>query len=372
MGTRSIYEHESPITIAYRRCIHEIALALTNDTSMINDDINAIFELEQRIAKNHWTMAEQRTRIDESIHTTLGNLSRTLNVNSMEIIMNIRNAFVDMVQQSSWMDPISKSKAIEKAYAMIDEIGYPDYLSNDNLTRLETDYAEYNFNLSLMSNELIILRLKMKKNVQILREPVDRRKWVVAPTNIDATYTPEYNRISIGTIIGHEITHGFDDFGRKYDKDGNRILWWTNETIKKFNERKQCIINQYDQYRVTLAETELKINGSQTQGENIADISGLKEAFFAYQNWVRLTGTEEKKLPGLQKYSSEQLFFINFGSMWCSKITDELTLVYILQDVHSLAQFRVHGSTSNFVEFDRVFNCKLGQGNSRVNKCSIW
>ncbi|CAF1195796.1 unnamed protein product [Rotaria sp. Silwood1] len=114
------------------------------------------------------------------------------------------------------------------------------------------------------------------------------------------------------------------------------------------------------------------MNGSQAQGENIADIGGLKEAFFAYQDWVRLRGTEEKKLPGLQKYSPEQLFFINFGYMWCSKITDELTLAYILQDVHSLSQFRVHGSTSNFDEFDRVFGCKPGQGNSRVNKCSVW
>ncbi|CAF0819256.1 unnamed protein product [Rotaria sordida] len=514
LGIRSIYERESPITIAYRQCMHDIVLALTNDTSMINDDINAIFELEQRIAKYHWTIAEQMAHVDESIRTTLGNLSRTLDVNfdfvsylrhayglanislmdedivfineidfirnvssiinhysprtlqnylvwrfvvnridqmpkrfqmikqnflkvftgsksqrsrtiecatfvntnmdfavaklyiqkyfdenarnqSMEMIVNIRNTFIDIVQQSSWMDPISKSKAIEKVHAMIEEIGYPDYLGNDNLTRLETDYAEYNFNSSLMSNDLIILRLNMKKNVQMLREPVDPRKWVVAPTIIDATYTPEYNRITfaagvlqmpayhkdapkylnyggIGTIIGHEVTHGFDDFGRKFDKDGNRIPWWTDETIKKFNERKQCIIDQYDQYTVTLAGTKLKMNGSQTQGENIADIGGLKEAFFAYQNWVRQMGTEENKLPGLQKYTPEQLFFINFGYMWCSKVTDELTLSYILQDVHSLSQFRVLGPTSNFDEFDRVFGCKPGQGNSRVNKCSVW
>ncbi|CAF4915717.1 unnamed protein product, partial [Rotaria sp. Silwood1] len=198
----------------------------------------------------------------------------------MEMIENIRNTFIDMLQQSSWMDPMSKSKAIEKARAINEAIGYPDYLGNENLTKLETDYAEYNFNSSLMSNGLIILRLEMKKNVLMFREPVDRKKWAIPPTIVEATYTPQYNRISIGMFIGHEITHGFDDFGRQYDKDGNRIPWWTNETINKFNERKQCIIDQYDQYTVTLAGTELKMNGTQTQGENIADNGGLKEAFF--------------------------------------------------------------------------------------------
>ncbi|CAF1105914.1 unnamed protein product, partial [Rotaria sordida] len=503
LSIRSIYESENPITIAYRQFMYEIVLALTNDTSMINDDVNATFELEKQIAKYHWTVAELVAHIDENIRTTLGNVSRTLNVNfdfvnylrrayalanvslvnedivlvmtinfirnvssiidhyssrtlqnylvwrfvlsridqmpkrfqiiqqnfftvltgtksqkprttecatfvntlmgfavsklyiqkyfdenarnqSMDMIENIRNTFIDMIQQSSWMDSISKSKAIEKARNIIEEIGYPDYLGNENLTKLEIDYAEYNLNSSLMSNGLIVYQLEMKKNIKMLREPVDPKKWVIPPTIIEATYTALYNRITfaagilqmpayhkdvprylnyggIGMVIGHEITHGFDDFGRKYDKDGNRIPWWTNETINKFNERKQCIIDQYDQYAVTIDGTEIKMNGSQTQGENIADNGGLKEAFLAYRNWVRLRGSEEKKLPGLQKYSPEQLFFINFGYIWCSKMTDESTISFILQDLHSLPRFRVIGSTSNFAEFDRVFGCKPGQ-----------
>ncbi|CAF1355212.1 unnamed protein product [Rotaria sp. Silwood1] len=118
----------------------------------------------------------------------------------MEMIENIRNTFIDMLQQSSWMDPMSKSKAIEKARAINEAIGYPDYLGNENLTKLETDYAEYNFNSSLMNNGLIILRLEMKKNVLMFREPVDRKKWAIPPTIVEATYTPQYNRISTTSL----------------------------------------------------------------------------------------------------------------------------------------------------------------------------
>ncbi|CAF3759882.1 unnamed protein product [Rotaria sp. Silwood1] len=141
-----------------------------------------------------------------------------------------------------------------------------------------------------------------------------------------------------GAVIGHEITHGFDDSGRQFDKDGNRISWWTPETIDRFIERKTCIVNQYSRYVV--AQINRTLNGNQTQGENIADNGGIKESFYAYKKWAGAQENVDKKLPGLTKYSAEQMFFINYGQIWCSKMTDANVLNRILTGVHSPGEFR--------------------------------
>ncbi|CAF1266909.1 unnamed protein product [Rotaria sp. Silwood1] len=171
-------------------------------------------------------------------------------------------------------------------------------------------------------------------------------------------------------IIGHEITHGFDNTGRQFDKDGNRIPWWTNETIEKFNEHNQCFIEQYSNF--SIPEIDMNSNGNQTQDEDIADNGGLKAAFYAYQNWAKNNVNIDKKLPGLTKYSNEQMFFIHFGYTWCTRLSVSRIFNRLITDVHSLAHIRVIGSTSNFHEFDRVFSCKPGQRNSRVKKCVVW
>ncbi|CAF0813568.1 unnamed protein product [Rotaria sordida] len=313
---------------------------------------------------------------------------------SYEMIGNIQKAFIDMLEQTIWMDVTSKNKAIEKAQAIDEKIGYPDYLASDNVTQLETEYAEYIFNSSYISNVLKLLQIKAKTEFQLLRKPVDRKAWgLSAPTVVNAFYAPSKNQITfpagilqtpffdkdapkylnygaIGVVIGHEITHGFDNSGRQFDKNGNRIPWWTNETIQEFNNRKRCIVDQYSNF--TVPQINIKANGNQTQGEDIADNGGLREAFFAYQKWTKANPNVDKKLPGLSKYTSEQMFFINYAHTWCSKMTDSYALNRVLSDVHSLGQFRVIGPTSNFVEFDRVFNCRPGQGNSRVKKCIVW
>ncbi|CAF2933114.1 unnamed protein product [Rotaria sp. Silwood2] len=306
---------------------------------------------------------------------------------SLEMIRNIRKAWIDMLNQSTWMDDMSKSKAIEKAEAIDEKIGYPDYLASDNVTQLETEYAEYIFNSSHINNVLKLLQIKAKEEFQNFRKPIDHKVWgSTPPTDINAYYSLSKNQITfpagilqmpffdkdapkylnyggIGAIIGHEITHGFDNNGWQFDKDGNQIPWWTNETEEQFIQRKTCIIDQYNNY------TE---DGDKTQGEDIADNGGLRKAFFAYQKWAKDNPNVDKRLPGLSKYSPEQMFFINYAHSWCSKMTDLSAVSRASSNVHSLEQFRVLGPTSNFAEFDRVFNCKPGQGNSRVNKCIVW
>ncbi|CAF1088486.1 unnamed protein product [Rotaria sordida] len=510
---RQYYLNETKLTLAYKQFMYDLAMSLTNDTTMVDKDARDIYEFEKKIAFFHWTTAEQRARQNDIIRTTIGNLSRIFNTSfdftnylrqiyslanvtlfdndnvsvseleflrnasliidqhsprvlqnyfiwrfmmnraanmpkryrvireqfdrvyrgtnaerprsiscgayvnnnmgfavsklyikkyfdenaknqSLEMIHNIRSAFIEMLEESTWMDDVSKSKAKEKALAIDEKIGYPEYLSSDNITELEQDYAEYNFNESYIHNIFKMLKIKSKENFKILRETVDRKAWGASPpTVVNAFYTPSKNQIAfpagifqmpffnkdtpkylnyggIGAVIGHEITHGFDDNGRQYDKDGNRILWWTSETIDRFNKRKTCIVDQYSQY--ILEQINISINGNQTQGENIADNGGIKEAFYAYRKWVQKNGNFDKKLPGLIKYSSEQMFFINYAQVWCSKMTDSYAMNRVLTGVHSPGQFRVLGPTSNFDEFDRVFSCKPGQGNSRVNKCIVW
>ncbi|CAF4187989.1 unnamed protein product [Adineta steineri] len=245
-----------------------------------------------------------------------------------------------------------------------------------------------------MSNVLSLLQLHSKQDLRILRDPVDSKDWTgLLPTVINAAngrslneivfpaaflHTPMFDKDAprylnyggVGFVVGHEITHGFDSKGLEHDMNGNKIPWWTDATIAAFDERKKCIIEQYNNY--TMNQINLRLNGERTQNENIADNAGLKQAFFAYQQWTKTHKKLEKKLPGLTKYSTEQMFFLNFGHTYCEKMTKQSAYSYIMTDVHSPSQFRVFGPTSNFVEFDRVFGCKPGQGNSRVDQCSVW
>ncbi|CAF1405819.1 unnamed protein product [Adineta steineri] len=311
-----------------------------------------------------------------------------------EMVTNIIKAFIDMLENSTWMDSMSKTKAIKKALAIDVQIGYPDYLASDNVTQLEMQYADYVFGSSFMNNTLKLLQIKAKETFQLLRKHVDRKGWDdLPPTTVNAWYGPSKNQITIpagilqipffhkdapkylnyggiGVVIAHEIAHGFDDNGRQFDKDGNRIPWWTDETIKTFIERKKCIVDQYSNF--TVPNLNIHANGYKTQNEDIADNIGLRAAFYAYQKFIQANPNADKRLPGLSKYSPKQMFFINYAHIWCEKMTDSSARDRVESIDHSLGQFRVNGPTSNFVESDRAFNCKPGQGNSRVNKCTVW
>ncbi|CAF0826080.1 unnamed protein product [Adineta steineri] len=311
-----------------------------------------------------------------------------------EMINNIRNTFITMVNQSTWMDSKSKTVAIKKARAITAKLGYPDYLEGDDMTEIDKAYAEYNFNSSYMPNVLSAMQLQSKASLQLLRYPYDSKQWSdIWPTRVNAIHRLSANEIlfpavilqtplfdkdapkylnygGIGIVMGHEIAHGFGDEGKQYDMNGNKVTWWTNATVNAFDMRKKCFIEQYNNY--TLTQVNQSVNGQKTQDENIADDAALRQAFFTYQQWAKTHKNVDKKLPGLTKYSIEQMFFLNFGHVWCTKMTNETAHLYINRDVHSPAQFRIRGPTSNFVEFDRVFGCKAGQGNSRVKKCNIW
>jgi len=182
---------------------------------------------------------------------------------------------------------------------------------------------------------------------------------------------PRYlNYGSIGVVIGHEITHGFDNKGVQYDKTGSKIPWWDEETEQKFEEKKKCFIDMYDEY--TFPELDMHVNGTFTLGENIADNGGLSQAYQAYKNFQRKQENEEHKLPGLQKYTNDQMFFISWAQTWCTKYSNPEQIKHQLEtDEHAPGQFRVIGPLSNSEDFVKAFQCQDSKMD-RKSKCKIW
>ncbi|XP_073976789.1 M13 family metallopeptidase neprilysin 2 isoform X3 [Rhodnius prolixus] len=227
-----------------------------------------------------------------------------------------------------------------------------------------------------------------------LRQPVNKTEWLrhASPAVVNAFYNglensidfpagilqgiffnsdrPSYmNYGGIGFVIGHEITHGFDDQGRQFDKDGNLKEWWAAETKAKYLQKAQCIIYQYGNY--TDKQVDMNLNGINTQGENIADNGGLKQAYRAYLNWIK-DNEEEKRLPGLQKYSPRQMFWIAAASTWCTVYRNESLSNRITTGLHSPGEFRVKGPFSNSEDFARDFDCPRGSVMNPIHKCAVW
>ncbi|KAK4876270.1 hypothetical protein RN001_012692 [Aquatica leii] len=309
---------------------------------------------------------------------------------ALEMIHTIREAFNDLLAENDWMDDETRAVAKEKADAMNERIGYPQLITES--VELISEYDALNItNDEFMVNILNVLKYEADQNSQKLRQPVDRDKWSTEPAIVNAFYNPNKNDIvipagilqplfysqhfpkslnygGIGVVIGHELTHGFDDKGRQFDKDGNMMQWWNNVTIRAFRDRAQCIIDQYSRYKID--EVGLYVNGRMTQGENIADNGGLKEAFRAYRKWVRKHG-EEADLPGLN-LTHDQLFFLNYAQIWCGSMRPEDALTKVRSSVHSPGPIRVLGPLSNSWDFARAYNCPLGSPMNPTNKCSVW
>ncbi|CAH1183162.1 unnamed protein product [Phaedon cochleariae] len=312
--------------------------------------------------------------------------------NALEMVADIRTEFEDILKEVDWMDEETRRNALDKAKSMETHIAYPDELLDDKKLEEFYDGLELDENLymrSILNLTLFGTRFSFRR----LRQPVNKTDWIThgRPAVVNAFYSSIENSIqfpagilqgvffnndrprymnygAIGFVIGHEITHGFDDQGRQFDKNGNLVDWWQEETKKAFVEKAQCIIDQYGNYSVP--ELKLNLNGVNTQGENIADNGGLKEAYLAYQKWVKRFG-EEPKLPGM-KYTPNQMFWISAANTWCSKYRPESLKLRILTGYHSPGQFRVQGPMANSDYFYKDFNCPAGTKMNPVHKCRVW
>lgn len=314
-----------------------------------------------------------------------------------EMVEDIRSAFKDLLDINDWMDEATKPLAVEKADAISKFIAYPDWYGNT--TALEHFYDDLG-DVHMDRHFGNVLTLSSWWSTDELNDfglPTERSKWFSAPTIVNAFYMPEFNSITfpagilqppfyranslqalnyggIGQVIGHEITHGFDDQGRQNDKNGNAIAWWTNATLEAFRVKAQCIVDQYDNIRVPEIDEFMPnatLNGVNTQGENIADNGGLREAFLAYQKYIDRNG-EEARLPGLDQYSPQQIFFLSNANIWCGSITKEGLLNQVLTDPHSPGKFRVLVPMQNMKEFSSVWSCPVGSNMNPEKKCVVW
>ncbi|XP_059158504.1 endothelin-converting enzyme homolog isoform X3 [Physella acuta] len=304
-----------------------------------------------------------------------------------EMIENVRSAFINNLPDLDWMDPITREAAIDKANAVTDMIGYPDYIMNS--TELDKKYEILNINESdYFGNNLASNRYGFIRTFEKLRKkPLN--EWVMSPQTVNAYYTASKNTIvfpagilqapffdrsfpqslnygAMGVVMGHELTHGFDDQGREYDKHGNLKPWWDPAAVNRFKNKTQCMIDQYSQYQLN-GEHE---RGKQTLGENIADNGGLKSAYHAYKKWVKENG-QEQLLPALGM-SHEQLFFLSFAQVWCWNSKPETDHMQFLTDPHSPAKFRVIGPLSNSPDFAKVFKCSSNAKMNPKKKCELW
>ncbi|XP_061729220.1 neprilysin-2-like [Cydia pomonella] len=292
-----------------------------------------------------------------------------------------------------WMDEKTRKSALEKVAAITSHIGYPDELLDDS--KLEEFYEKLKLdeNSSYLENILDVNLFNKEYLFSQLRKQVNKTHWVsyADVAVINARYYPFQNSMSftagifqdalfnidrpkylnygaIGFVIGHEISHGFDDIGRKFDKDGNVVNWWASSTEKNYLNKVDCIIKQYGNY--TIEEIKMKINGINTQGENIADIVGMKTSYLAYTEWAK-QNKPEPVLPGVP-YTPKQLYWINAANTFCSVIRPEELKRIVSFNAHSPLEFRIRGPMSNLKEFANDFNCPLDSPMNPQHKCVVW
>ncbi|HYP09793.1 MAG TPA: M13 family metallopeptidase, partial [Bryobacteraceae bacterium] len=228
---------------------------------------------------------------------------------------------------------------------------------------------------------------EFKRQIAKIGKPVDKKEWFMTPPTVNAYYDPQNNNINfpagilqppfydnkideavnfggIGAVIGHELTHGFDDEGGRFDAKGNLDNWWTEADAKAFEERTSCMAKQYAEYPGT---PDLKLNGKLTLGENVADNGGLRIAYMALMD--TLAGKTQPKIDG---FTPEQRLFLGWGQIWCTNYTEQALRLRTQTDPHSPGRWRVNGVVSNMPEFQKAFSCKLGQPMARENACRVW
>jgi len=327
-------------------------------------------------------------KTDEELGESLGKLyvadhfPPEAKARALEMVNNLKEALADRIKTLDWMDQPTKDQALKKLAAFTVKIGYPDKWRD--YSPLKIDRGPYALNV--LRGEMFEKDRQLKK----IGKPVDRTEWNMTPSTVNAYYNPNRNEIvfpagilqppffdpkaddavnygGIGAVIGHEMTHGFDDRGRQYDAVGNLRDWWTPESAKAYVDRSKAIVAQYAGYEPLPG---LHINGELTQGENIADIGGVKIAYMALQKALAKKGPQ----PKIDGFTPEQRFFLGFAQIWRNNQRDEDVKLRLNTDPHSPGRFRTIGPLSNFVEFQKAFGIPDGSpmirpADQRVN---IW
>ncbi|KAK1985049.1 peptidase family M13 [Colletotrichum cereale] len=316
--------------------------------------------------------------------------ARELTTNMMG---TIQQAFISRLGEKDWLSSEVKKAAEEKVKAITKKIGYPEMSPDTASPRSLADYfSGLKIGNGYFDNAVAIAAVASKRAFAQLGKPTDKALWLQTPSTTNAYYLSSYNDIvisagiqqqsfynveypsyvnygSLGSILGHELSHGFDNSGRHYAANGSLVNWWDDKSVQAFDNRTKCFVDQYYNFTVTAANgTQVPVNGNLTLGENIADSGGVATSYTA---WKKLQGTKEAKeadLPGLQKFSHDQVFFLRWAQTWCSKSSSREYDVYTLgTNVHSPGFARIKGPLDNSKDFRNAFNCPQKQPT-----CELW
>jgi putative endopeptidase len=305
-----------------------------------------------------------------------------------KLVAALEKSLGDDIKTLPWMSDDTKKAAEEKLAMFRNKIGYPEKWRDYSSVKVDpTDLIGNVHNSSVY-----------ERNYQYakLGKPVDEKEWGMTPPTVNAYYNPSFNDINfpagilqppffdfkidpavnfggIGVVIGHEMTHGFDDQGAKFDGKGNLRQWQTDADLKAFKERTECVASEYSGFEAVPAKGDtpaLNLNGHLTLGENTADNGGLRIAYMALLDTLATKGkTIDDKIDG---YTEAQRYFIGFAQVWCQNQTEQLARQLVLVDPHSPGKWRVNGSVENFDEFGEAFGCNKGQPMYPVNSCRVW
>jgi endothelin-converting enzyme/putative endopeptidase len=277
------------------------------------------------------------------------------------------------------MSEATKREALSKLDSVVNKIGYPDKWRDYSSLDVRPNDHFGNVNRAT--------KFEIRRQLSKIGQPLDRTEWMMTPPTVNAYYDPQMNDINFpagvlqpplydpalddapnygdtGGTIGHELTHGFDDEGRQFDAKGNLRDWWTSADSKAFDERAQCIVDQYAQYVVV---DDIHINSRLTLGEDAADLGGL---ILAYNAWKAQVGG--MSLPNVDGLTPEQRFFVGNAQWACENTRPENDRLQARTDPHSPGRYRVNGLVANMPEFERAFSCRKGQPMVRENRCRIW
>jgi len=302
---------------------------------------------------------------------------------SLALVKAIEHALAGDIEQLDWMSAETKKAAEAKLAAIEEKIAYPkSWRDYDSLTIGRE---------SLIANVRAASAFELRRQLAKIGKPVDRAEWTMTPPTIDAYYDPQLNTINfpagilqppyfeakqddaanfgaIGMVIGHEISHGFDDQGRKFDGQGNLRDWWTVEDSQSYDIRGKCIVDEYSQQ---IPDLGVKQDGRLTQGEDTADNGGLHIALLALENTLKAQGKSLDDLgPGGVSFRQE--FFLSYGFSWCANVRPETARVQVVTNPHSLPKLRVNNVVANMPEFQKAFGCKKGSPMVHEVACRVW
>jgi len=315
------------------------------------------------------------------------NFSPDAKENMQKLVAALERSLGEDIKNLPWMSDATKVEAEKKLDAIRQKIGYPEKWRDYSTLAVERN--------DLLGNVERARKFEDLHELSKLGKPVDETEWGMTPPTVNAYYNPALNDINfpagilqppfydknidpavnlggIGVVIGHEMTHGFDDQGSKYDLNGNVRVWWTPEDLSKFNERTECEAKEYDGFEVAPGQN---LNGHLTLGENTADNGGIRIAFQALEETLATQGAaaESGYVDGKRDgYTPQQRFFISFGQVWCENRTEQVARVRAKTDPHSSGEWRIKGTVQNFDEFGKAFGCKVGQPMMPANSCRVW